>query len=337
MNSEETAARLFSIAEDRLRNRPGAHKKFRLALKTTAQGQALMVRAQAIPLALEQAEQLGSEKATRLIAEHLTSVVDSWAQSQPLPKAVVPPPLREDAMSNEAYQHIRSYCFDDLKAYIGTPSALAALQLASSLHGPAAAIMRDKQHGLDLYECHDLTPRERAAAHLLAVISNHRAATWWREPDTPDGSQPAAPLEPEQLHDAWRQTREAVERYAALLPEREAEVMIRMAARPAAAAAAMLSPDEASSGAIVPVHNRLKNRSNALAAVIEKAKQQAVDSANWQSVWNALVVLAQSADRPAPLLGYIEGEGVKYQTDKVEKPVAFFTRDACRKRLHRNR
>ena len=238
-------------------------------------------------------------------------------------------------MNYETYEHIRSYCFDDLKAYIGTPNALAALQLVSSLHGPAAAIMRDKQHGLDLYECHDLTPRERAAAHLLAVISNHRAATWWREPETPDGSDPAPPLEPQQLDDAWNQTREAVEKFAVFLPEREAELMRRMAARPAAAP--MMSSDETSSGAIVPIHNQLKNRSSALAAVIEKAKQQAVDSASWQSVWDALVVLAQSTDRPAPLLGYAEGEGVKYQTDKAENPVAFFTRGACRKRLNRNR
>lgn len=141
-------------------------------------------------------------------------------------------------MNYETYEHIRSYCFDDLKAYIGTPNALAALQLVSSLHGPAAAIMRDKQHGLDLYECHDLTPRERAAAHLLAVISNHRAATWWREPETPDGSDPAPPLEPQQLDDAWNQTREAVEKFAVFLPEREAELMRRMAVRPAAPAIA---------------------------------------------------------------------------------------------------
>jgi hypothetical protein len=74
-------------------------------------------------------------------------------------------------------------------------------------------------------------------------------------------------------------------------------------------------------------------RTNALRAVIEQAKLAAVDASDWANVWNELVKIAASDQRPAPLLGYTEGEGVKYQNDNEKKPVAFLTRQALRKRL----
>ena len=79
----------------------------------------------------------------------------------------------------------------------------------------------------------------------------------------------------------------------------------------------------------------LKPRAAPLAAVIKLARGQALDSTDWQSVWAALVNLAQSADRPPPLLGYTEGEGVKYQNDNAAKPVDWLTREALRKRFGR--
>ena len=81
--------------------------------------------------------------------------------------------------------------------------------------------------------------------------------------------------------------------------------------------------------------HELKRRGDALAAVLALAKKQALAADDWQSVWASLVALAQSAKRPAPLLGYSEGEGVKYQTDNDEKPVGWLTREAYRGRFKR--
>ncbi len=79
----------------------------------------------------------------------------------------------------------------------------------------------------------------------------------------------------------------------------------------------------------------LQRRGDALAAVLTMAEKQALDADSWQSVWASLVALAQSAKRPPPLLGYSEGEGVKYQTDDAERPVGWLTREAYRGRFRR--
>lgn len=78
--------------------------------------------------------------------------------------------------------------------------------------------------------------------------------------------------------------------------------------------------------------NRIRRRADPLAAVLVRAKSGALDPTDWTSAWAAVVALAQADTRPAPLLGYIEGEGVKYQKDNREEPVGFLTRDAFRKR-----
>ena len=80
----------------------------------------------------------------------------------------------------------------------------------------------------------------------------------------------------------------------------------------------------------------LKRRADPLAAVLAEAKRQALDPADWQSVWAALVKLAESVSRPAPLVGYVEGEGVQYRTDDAAKPVDYLSREAFRKRSSRS-
>lgn len=84
-----------------------------------------------------------------------------------------------------------------------------------------------------------------------------------------------------------------------------------------------------------PVHDDEPTpaRTDALSGVIKRAVREA-GAADWQSVWGALVQLAQSAKRPPPLLGYVDGEGVKYEGPSG---VEFFTREACRRRLERAR
>jgi hypothetical protein len=78
-----------------------------------------------------------------------------------------------------------------------------------------------------------------------------------------------------------------------------------------------------------------KRRADPLAAVLNQAKLQALDAADWTSAWAALVALAQPTTRPAPLLGYVEGEGVKYQADDASQPIGWLKRDAFRKRFKR--
>lgn len=73
-------------------------------------------------------------------------------------------------------------------------------------------------------------------------------------------------------------------------------------------------------------------RSDALTAVIATAMGQALDSADYHSVWAELVKLASSPNRPAPLLGFAEGEGVKYQGDD---DVEFFKKNNLRNRMQR--
>jgi len=68
-----------------------------------------------------------------------------------------------------------------------------------------------------------------------------------------------------------------------------------------------------------------------LKRVITMARQQALNPDDWTSVWAALVVLAESPSRPAPLLGY-DKVGVKYKTFDVESRVRWLTREAFRRR-----
>jgi len=81
------------------------------------------------------------------------------------------------------------------------------------------------------------------------------------------------------------------------------------------------------------IQHRIKSRSDQLAAVLERAKEAALDRDDYLSVWAALVSMAQSSSRPAPLLGYVEDEGVKYQVAEG-LGTKFLTKNALRKRLN---
>jgi hypothetical protein len=73
-------------------------------------------------------------------------------------------------------------------------------------------------------------------------------------------------------------------------------------------------------------------RRHPLESIIALAKREAVDADSYQSVYAALVKLAESEGPPAPFLGHVEGEGIKYQgANRIE----FFTRDALRKHMER--
>ena len=95
------------------------------------------------------------------------------------------------------------------------------------------------------------------------------------------------------------------------------------------------APPAESVPAVASKTHQTKRRTEPLAAVLAEAKRQALNPADWQSVWAALVNLAEPASRPPPLLGYAEGEGVKYRSDDAALPVGFLTREAFRKRFGR--
>lgn len=79
-------------------------------------------------------------------------------------------------------------------------------------------------------------------------------------------------------------------------------------------------------------HSTTPTRTHALDAVISKAKETAADAADYHSVWAALVALAGNGKPPAPLIGFAEGEGVKYQG---VNDVEFFTKNALRGKMNR--
>jgi len=76
-----------------------------------------------------------------------------------------------------------------------------------------------------------------------------------------------------------------------------------------------------------------KRRTSPLDAVIKRAQSEAQDGGDWQSVWAVLVSLAQSKDRPVPLIGYVEGEGVQW---RVGDDVQYLNKDAFRMRMTRS-
>jgi len=75
-----------------------------------------------------------------------------------------------------------------------------------------------------------------------------------------------------------------------------------------------------------------KSRGHPLDAVIHLAQLAAVNPADYQSVWPALVDLAESENPPLPLTGYAPNEGVLYSTDR--DPCKAFTKSALRKRMN---
>lgn len=81
--------------------------------------------------------------------------------------------------------------------------------------------------------------------------------------------------------------------------------------------------------------HRIRRRADPLAAFINHARATAPDQTDWTSVWATMVVLAQQPDRMPPLLGYVDGEGIKYQSENAESPVGWLTRQAWRRRASR--
>jgi hypothetical protein len=84
-----------------------------------------------------------------------------------------------------------------------------------------------------------------------------------------------------------------------------------------------VAPCPANSGRALK--HTLGTRNTPLNAVIDRAKTLALDGNDSHSVWAALVKLAQDVNRPPPLLGYADEEGIKWDKNGT---VSFFTKKA---------
>lgn len=149
-------------------------------------------------------------------------------------------------MDYRTYQQIRTYCTHDLRDYLDLPGYDAVRLVYAKLNGRIGLVQREIELALSLHQCDGLTPRERAAAELLAAVSNHWANAWLREPKPPDGREQLPQLTKDEADAQKKQTLDAVKRYAAFLPEPERAVLIAdCEAAPTAAPAAKV---EASAG-----------------------------------------------------------------------------------------
>ena len=129
-------------------------------------------------------------------------------------------------MDYRTYQQFRTYCREDLKDWTDLPGYAEVAHLWWKLKGQVGVIKREAQVADNLHQCSNLTPRQRAAAELLSVISNHRIISWLRESEPPKGYEREEPLSPEDADAIAKQTIASVARYAAFLPEREAAVLL---------------------------------------------------------------------------------------------------------------
>ena len=123
---------------------------------------------------------------------------------------------------------MRSYCIADLGKYINGPEYDTTRRMLSKLaYGePLGRMEHEKQRAYHLYQCHDLTPREKAAAHLLGTISSYRIIAWFRELTPPNGQQTLPPLSASEIIQLNQETTSSIKSYTCFLPEREASVLI---------------------------------------------------------------------------------------------------------------
>lgn len=79
----------------------------------------------------------------------------------------------------------------------------------------------------------------------------------------------------------------------------------------------------------------LSNRRHVLDSIVAMAIDASTDKSDYQAVWAAYVKIAKDDNRPPPLLGYVEGEGVKYASDTAKDCIAFDSKRAFASRFGR--
>ena len=143
------------------------------------------------------------------------------------------------------YKNLRAFAMEPIAEHFSTSAAVRAREVVGEIFGSIGPIQHERDRAIDFWGCIDLSPQQQAAAHLLAVISNHWAIAWWRDADTPDGSEPLPALEPEQKAQLCNETLQAAQQYAAFLPERQAAALLALVPEPQAATPAPVVAESA--------------------------------------------------------------------------------------------
>lgn len=235
-------------------------------------------------------------------------------------------------MDNRRYQELRTYCVAELGENMNRPGYDATMKFAVKMGVDTGRIKREEQLARHLFQCNDLTTRERAAAYLLAVITNHRVATWQREASPPNGQETMPPLDKVQADELDRVTTDAVTRYAAFLPEREAAVLMADCEQPApaqdTAPTAPVVTAEASDG-VTP-----GKRTNYLTPAIQIAQSKCAET----NKFNAPAIFAKLRDmalaKSTPFIG-VSDEGLKWLDSNDE--AHFLSLANLRDRLNRQK
>lgn len=83
--------------------------------------------------------------------------------------------------------------------------------------------------------------------------------------------------------------------------------------------------------------HRLKNRSHELDHIMDLVTASSIGSErpSAEAAWAMYVSIAKKEDRPAPLLGYADGEGVKYTSFTGQEGVKFDSKQAFKARFNR--
>jgi hypothetical protein len=268
-----------------------------------------------------------------------------------IPEPVVQVIQEGGRMNFAIYQKLRAYCMQDLGQYINGIENNAVREMRATFAGNKLLgyIEHEKQRALSLFHSIDLTPKELAASHLLAVISNYRMITWHRESSPPHGFKQLPPLKKTEDDKLVSQTSQAISEYVCYLPEREAAALLSvwqssLALKPTPDTA-KLEPDksqkcvsdnqEIKGGASAPLKlgpnifcNKLKR--NILDPAIDKAIKE-TGTTDTQDVYLHLKELAK--DEFPPFTGAFDGDAMCY-TNENNKPDAI-SKAALRKRLMR--
>ncbi|MBI4740400.1 MAG: hypothetical protein HY777_02345 [Betaproteobacteria bacterium] len=233
-------------------------------------------------------------------------------------------------MDYRTYQQLRTYCAHDLRDHLNLPGYEEVMRVYARANGELGRLERERQLGLSLFQCRDLTPRELAAAALLADVSNHRAI-YMQVEESPEGAEPAPPLEKSFAEQLAKQTRRAVKEYAVFLPPAEQAVLIENFEN--ALDASSGTPESAEPPATVatpakPGITRHKLRTNSLDAPIQKAIKLAGNT-DTAPVFVQLKELAIGGE--LPFTGFVK-DGALCYTDDNNLP-ATMTKAQLGKRL----
>lgn len=234
-------------------------------------------------------------------------------------------------MNHELYMTLYGHCWNELKQWIGSPANEYARMFAERLAGgcPTGAMKNDMDKAHMLFQDRTLTPRQRDAVRLLAVISNHRPIAWRRESKTPDGKPPLAPLTKEESLALWRKTREATSLFTSHLPKREGAALMAVID----GATTLGTPSNI--GDHTPQHVQshfVKSTLRDEADVLIDSALTAIHPKNEVAdVWCQLQVMASAQPKVGTLIA-VDRTGVQYLKNGEH---ATLTRDALRSRLKR--